>query len=255
MSLKRTMQAQYDFLVLPAQQSGLASLETWERQALAILYVKEVRKRSFVFEGPDDEAHVAAFLNHARKEFSESEEMKVVLDFQPRLLASAKDLSTRPRPIESIILYATWSEHWLNATLISAALARGLSEEDVTAMVRVGHNVKLGWLWHLLHLPDLPEDAKKKLLLLAEIRNEHVHYKWKGLDPDLLETTPERLRLAAADATRLAEDLVSWEVDVLLHDHIETANRLFDVTLAPEWRALALTRPISAGDPPATEPP
>jgi hypothetical protein len=255
MSLKRTMQAQYDFLVLPALQDGIDSLQDWERIGLAILYVKEARKRSFVFTGADDAAHVQAFLSHASKTFSESEEWKVVLDFQPRLLASAKDLSSRPRPIESIILYATWCEHWLNATLITAGLSRGLDEEEVTSMVREGHNVKLGWLWKLLDLPELPDEARKKLFLLAEIRNEHVHYKWKGLEPDTLETSPERLQLAVADAQALVNTLITWEVEVLLRELMATADRLFSVTVAPEWCSMALARPVSAGEPPVTEPP
>ena len=247
MSEKRTLQAQYDFLILPAIHGGIDSLEQWERTGIGMLYVKEVRKGAFAFSEDDDQAHVRAFLEHARREFVESVDIKVALDFQPRLLATAGDLSHRPHPIEAVILYATWCEHWLNATLISAALGRGLVEKDVMDMIRSSNGpTKLGWLWRSLGLPEFPPRLKASVEFLSQVRNEHVHYKWTGHDPDALTDENSRLKLAIADIKAVVEALIDFEVSSIVGAHIAVADRLFSTDIAPQWRALALVRPTSA---------
>jgi hypothetical protein len=248
MAEKKNLQAQYDFLIIPAIQGGLESLQEWERAALGMLYVKEVRKGTFVpSPGVDDTAHVRAFLEHVRREFVDSDDLKVALDFQPRLLATALDLSHRSHPIEAVILYATWCEHWLNATLISAALGRGLVEKDVKEMIRSSNAAaKLGWLWRLLGLPELPPNLRSAVDFLSEVRNEHVHYKWTSHDPDALTHENSRLTLAIAEVRSVVEGLIDFEIHDIVGTHIAVADRLFSVALAPQWRDLALARPTSA---------
>jgi hypothetical protein len=247
MSEKRGLQAQYDFLILPAIQSGLDSLQQWERTGIAFLYVKEVRKGAFSFAGDNDQEHVRGFLEHARREFVDSVDIKVALDFQPRLLATAGDLSHRSHPIEAVILYATWCEHWLNATLISAALARGLVEKEVVDMIRTTNGpAKVGWLWRSLGLPELPTRLRAAVEFLSQVRNEHVHYKWTGYDPDTVTHGNSRLKLAITDISGVVEGLIDFEVTSIVGPHIAVADRLFSTNIAPEWRALALVRPMSA---------
>lgn len=247
MSEKRTLQAQYDFLVLPALHGGIASLEDWERAGIAMLYVKETRKAAFRYNGADDEGHMRAFLEHARANFVELTDLKVVLDFQSRLLATAQDLAQRPHPIEAVILYATWCEHWLNATLITAGLDRGLQEEEVVQMVRDANlRAKLGWLWRTLQLPEFPEHLRNAVIALSEVRNEHVHYKWKGHDPDLLSHESSRLKACIANISDVVEGILDFEVDRLVGPYIAVANRLFATDIGPQWKQLALTRPMSA---------
>jgi hypothetical protein len=247
MTEKRTLQAQYDFLVLSAIQDGLASHQEWERTAIALMYVKEVRKGSFLFAGNDDQTHVQAFLEHLKREFVDSVDVKVALDFQPRLLATAQDLSHRPHPIEAVILYATWCEHWLNATLISAAFGRGLIEKDVMDMIRSSSGpAKLGWLWRMLCLPVLPSGLRSAVEFLSQVRNEHVHYKWTSHDPDTLTDENSRLKLAIAEIKTVVEGLIDFEIASIVGPHIAVANRLFSTDIGPEWRELALARPMSA---------
>jgi hypothetical protein len=247
MTDKPTIRAQYGFLILPALDGGLSSIQDWERAALAVLYVKEVRKGAFRYHGVDDDDHLRTFLAHVRAQFVESDDIKLVLDFQPRLLATADDLSHRAHPIESVLLYATWCEHWLNATLISAALGRGLSESDATQMVRDSSiHAKVGWLWRAFSLPDIPDRLRLPVTFLAEVRNEHVHYKWKGHDPDTLTDDASRLKLAIADIRSVIEGLVDFEIVRIVAEHIATADRLFRTSIAPLWRDSALQRPQSA---------
>ncbi len=244
MSVKRGMRAQYDFMSLPALRGGLTALSEKDRVGLADLFVKEVRKGSFKPAGNTDDEIRKVFLEHVQASFVESGDVQAVIDFQPRLVATARSLVGLAHPIESLILYATWVEHWLNATLLTTALRRGLSEAEAIQLVRQGVETKLASIWRLLELPTIPDDHIRKLKALAEVRNEHVHYKWKGQDPDVLFSPGARLSLALADVDDLVRSLVLFELDELLATDIAVANRLFQVNLKPflilralEWKS------------------
>jgi hypothetical protein len=241
MSHKANVQAQYVFLSLSVLQDGLEAALEWERQGLANLFVKEVRKGAFrPSEGKDDEGLRRDFLLHVQQEFVDSEDVKEVIDFQPRLLASARLLASRPHPIEAVILYATWMEHWLNALLLTTMLKRDMTEAHALQLIRQANmEAKLGGLWALAQLPPLPEEHIKRIRFLAEVRNEHVHYKWKGQDPDVLYGPSSRLALAVSDIEQTIQDLVNFEIDLLMPE-ISIANRLFAVDLAPCMRKWAL---------------
>jgi hypothetical protein len=163
MSHKRNVQAQYAFLSLPVLQDGLGAALEWERLGLADLYVKEVRKGGFrPSEGKDDDQLRRKFLLHIQGEFVETDDVKEVLDFQPRLLASARQLASRPHPIEAVILYATWMEHWLNALLLTTMVRRAMTESHALQLIRQANiEAKLGGLWTLVELPALPEEPVK----------------------------------------------------------------------------------------------
>jgi hypothetical protein len=241
MSHKANVRAQYAFLSLPVLQDGLEAAREWERLGLADLYVKEVRKGAFrPAQSTDVNQLRRAFLLHVQKEFVETDDVKEVLDFQRRLLASARQLALRPHPIEAVILYATWMEHWLNSLLLTTMLQRFMSEPHALQLIRQANiQTKLAGLWSLVELPPLPEMHVKRIEFLAEVRNEHVHYKWKGQDPDVLYGPMARLSLAVAEIDRTVQDLVAFEIN-LLKAEIETANRLFDVDLACSMRQWAL---------------
>jgi hypothetical protein len=177
---------------------------------------------------------------HIQKEFVNSEDVKEVIDFQPRLLASARLLSSRAHPIEAVILYATWMEHWLNSLLLTTMLRRDMTEAHALQLIRQANiEAKLSGLWSLVELPALQEEHVKRIKFLAEVRNEHVHYKWKGQDPDVLCGPSSRLTLVVSDIDQTIQDLVGFEIALLMPE-ISVANRLFAVDLASAMKKWAL---------------
>jgi hypothetical protein len=242
MSIRKGIQAGYDFPSLTLRQHGLGALQQYEREDLALTLVKELRKGSFVVPSGSDDDIRRSFADHVQEHFADNEQLQVVIDYQPRLLYSARNLSRRPHPIESVILYATWTEHWVNAILLTTALKRGTSEKDAVQMVRdATFRAKLGWLWMMLGLPPIPEPHLSRVQLLADIRNEHVHYKWKGQEPDVLyDPARERLTLAVTSISDTVAALVEFELTALLGQEIALADRLFNVCLAPTLRAQVL---------------
>lgn len=242
MSVKKGIQAGFDLPSLTLRQSGLSALQQHERDHLAWTLMKELRKGSFVaLMGSDDDIR-ASFADHIQTNFVDNDHLSVVIDYQPRLLHLARALAKRPHPIESVILYATWTEHWVNAILLTAALKRRLSEEHAVQMVRdAGFRAKLGWLWASLGLPNIPEPHRSRVQLLADIRNEHVHYKWKGQEPDVLyDPDRERLTLAVRSIEETVVALVDFEITRILAEDIAVADRLFGVSLGPMLRKQAL---------------
>lgn len=220
---------------------GQAALNAEERLEIAGLFVREARKGAFQYDTFNPSATGRAFVSHVLKEFGPSADHKVVVDYTFMLLRSARSAATEVHPVVSVILYATWMEHWLNSVLVTKALKRGAHVTDAEQMVRdASLSAKLGWLWRLLELPTLEEGDLKKLRLLADVRNEFVHYKWKGKDPAVLEGPDQRLSAALADlepVLRRVWDLASAHLDSPFLEHSrELFGADFGAVLADLWR-------------------
>lgn len=242
MSHKPGIRAGYDFPSLGLLYGGLKALDEHERVFLAKLLVKELRKGTWAPpEGASDDDIRKAFAEYVQLHFAEASDLKTVIDFQPRLLYSARRLAKRNHPIEAVILYATWMEHWLNAVLLTTALKQGRAEDEAVQMIRDANiRAKVGWLWATLQLPALRDIDRERMTFLADVRNEHVHYKWKGQDPDALYGDNTRLVVAIRDIEDSVEALVALEIDSVLAGDVAVADRLFDVQLKPILRRVAL---------------
>lgn len=94
---------------------------------------------------------------------------------------------------------------------------------------------KLGWLWMALELPPLDETQRKLLASLFEVRNEFVHHKWTGKDPEILGSPEPRLTAAVTDAYALVEYLREDEL-TLLEPHINVAEALFEIPIRDYMR-------------------
>jgi hypothetical protein len=86
---------------------------------------------------------------------------------------------------QSLILYATWAEHWINGLVQTRMESLRHPYETTRSVIRdVRFEGKLTWLVAVLGLPPIPEEARRALVRLAGDRNEFVHYKWPPLQED-----------------------------------------------------------------------
>src|SRR5262245_57618994 len=122
----------------------------------ADLFVSECRKGTFTVPDGSLEQKRKAFEAHVERSFRE-EGAKSVIDFRPRLLRLARTLANEPHPMEAVVLYATWAEHWVNAILVTTALRRGQKERAAIRLVRSGFATKLDGHWTRLELPKPPQ--------------------------------------------------------------------------------------------------
>ena len=235
------------------QASGLNGLTDTMREEIAVLYVHERRKGAFTPTAHSRDDRLAEFFEHFRRQFAEHADPKVAIDYQRQLLNSARDLRSKAHPLEATILYATWAEHWVNGILIARALRAGLSPQLSAQVIRdTNWKAKLSWLWQLLDLPEIPEERRKELDTLVSLRNEYVHYKWRGRDPDEVTGNDPHLR-AALDGVELSvAGLVDYGVS-LDQEALGEAHCLFEEDLRARLRQVYAPPP--EGTTPAWPPP
>lgn len=101
------------------------------------------------------------------------------IDHTETLLASARRNRRRGDHHLSILLYATWSEHWVNGVISSAGRRKGLGDESIEQAIRdTPFRGKVTWLLQLLGMPPLRSQYLDTLNDLLGLRNGFVHYKW-----------------------------------------------------------------------------
>ena len=133
-------------------------------------------------------------------------------------------------PIASLILYATWFEHTLNAISIRQGLLRGLTANQVDAMVRdASIEAKLGWLAQLLGLPPFDESARSRVIRLTNVRNQYVHYKWRGYLPADHELQMRDLRESIANIDPILDYFLSYYRTHLEDPYVASALATFKV--------------------------
>lgn len=139
------------------------------------------------------------------------EEWHVVIDYRNRLRIAIGQVVYPEHPIAALILYATWFEHTLNGIVIRQGLLRGLNAEQVEAMVKVSSMAaKLDWLPKVLGLPGFEGSHHQRVLQVSEVRNQYLHYKWKGYKPEESERQKQRLRGTVADLDATVEYFLAY---------------------------------------------
>ena len=224
-------------------QGGAEALSEKERIFLAFLFAGEGRTGGLTLEGADEVAIRRHVCNHMRRSLSQND-FTVTLDHRDELAVQAKTLSTERRPLASLILYATWIEHWLNGVIVAATRRRGLSDEDSVRLVReTPMRAKHSWLLALLGLPPLAKDRQKALVALTELRNAFVHYKWSARTPDELVKEEEGVRRIVDSAPDLLDYLREYDAAHVSSPDVSTAiQEMLRIDLESkraEWRASA----------------
>jgi hypothetical protein len=79
----------------------------------------------------------------------------------------------------SILIYATWWEHWINGIIHAKLSAKDVTEKEFKEVIRsLNIRSKCTWFLKLLDLPKLDSEHLKIMDELIERRNQFVHYKY-----------------------------------------------------------------------------
>jgi hypothetical protein len=104
-----------------------------------------------------------------------------LVDHTFTLTREARRFAGRDMPELSILLHATACEHWINDVVSVFCRRKKVAEMDRTQILRdAPYRAKCTWVLKLLGAPPIPERHVGKLTHLMDLRNEFVHYKWKG---------------------------------------------------------------------------
>jgi hypothetical protein len=210
--------------------AGLEALSPAELDEMRGLYMKEARKGAFRARSGDVAAIRQAFCEHVQREFNSS--TLLVIDALPYFRRKAREQSGDATPRASLILYATWIEHWINV-LISIALQRdGATEADVEVYFqsRPRSKSKVERLKSLCRTA-LPSKELGWLLQVIKTRARYHHYSWAGRPKPWVEKDQK----GVAALVRRAEPMIDG---LLAFEHAE-----FDAPLLP--LAFAIFPPAS----------
>jgi hypothetical protein len=169
-------------------------------------------------------------MKHFDAEFVNTEENVVVMDYQPRLLRHARRLVAEPHPIEALLLYAAWAEHWLNGLLLTRLMKQGSTYPAARKRVRNADvPEKLGSLWGELSLPPLAGRHEGRLRALFTCRNDFVHYKWEPLQQEQTKDGDPAMRGAVNQIEETVAYCHDYALMVLSAGALDVAERIFEV--------------------------
>ncbi|HXF40951.1 MAG TPA: hypothetical protein VN687_14635 [Blastocatellia bacterium] len=155
------------------------------------------------------------------------------------IVRCARDLLDVNKREAAVILLATAIEHRLNIFYRLSLGLKGLSDEQITEIIRSTNlNAKTGWLLVLVAKYELKEGLRKQVSELIEIRNQLVHFKAvpsKNLDDQMSGShNLVKERIGSLNAVELAR--IPDELEEALEEALTGSNQ--NLKLAKEIAAL-----------------
>ncbi len=101
-------------------------------------------------------------------------------NFLGTILTEAKKYYDTEEYFLSLVLYATYIEHWFNDLINCLAITKNLDDSATEKLIKMFTNdSRLDLLWPLFDLPEIDEKVKKDIKMIFDTRNYFIHYKWK----------------------------------------------------------------------------
>jgi hypothetical protein len=191
-------------------REGHGSLSANERDELRSLFMKEARKGAFRPTGTGADAIRQEFCEHVVREFGPS--VLTVIDALPYFRRKAKEQLGDQIPLASLLLFATWIEHWVNVVITMGMLRRGQSEADVDAYFKV----RCPFVDRMAHLQSLcanplPDKPRGWLIQVMKTRARYHHYIWKGAPDRLVQKDLKGIAALMRRGDAMIEDLLAFE--------------------------------------------
>ncbi|MBL7074688.1 hypothetical protein ISS37_05540 [candidate division KSB1 bacterium] len=148
-------------------------------------------------------------LNNIRFEIS--------IDHISDILNNAREFRNLGKPHLSCLLYAVWTEHWINGIISSVCRRQGIKYSVIKDIIRsVSFIGKITWLLEIFNFKPLHNDHKLRMLQLMEHRNAFVHYKWKYFDPDQDDSNNDDITKILEDYDKTVKYLKSYQSKYIL---------------------------------------
>ena len=104
---------------------------------------------------------------------------KFRFNFLETLLTEAKRYHDDKEYFLSLVLYATYIEHWFNDLINCLLETKDVDEKAKTNLIMMFKNdARLDLLLPLFDLPKIDDQTRKDLKMIIETRNYFIHYKW-----------------------------------------------------------------------------
>jgi hypothetical protein len=150
-----------------------------------------------------------------------------VIDHTKNLLEAARHSRQKCEEEIAVLLYATWSEHWLNSVIVTACQRKKLTEDHIEQLIRdTPFRGKHSWLLRLLDLPPIPATTVAKLTELQNLRNGFVHYKFRPEEASLWDLRAAQLERVLIRAEKMVRALTRYEDSFIFQRGRTKAERL-----------------------------
>lgn len=184
-------------------------------------------ERKVDIRGMEQAEGLRAIAQKLRELVKEGLEFGIVADHRSDLLNEARRASTEEKYITALIIYATWTEHWINRIIKLIAAQRGMDYSLSKSVMReVSFRGKITWLIQLLELPKLNDDIIKSLTVLHDQRNSYVHYKWREMDLEKGGDDFNNLKNMINNFEATVENMHTYEEDIFMNDHSDWVREL-----------------------------
>jgi hypothetical protein len=192
-----------------------------------------------------DESDETALYEQAKDEQvaleeREGQDAQFTTKHEGDLYGEAENFLDRGKYELSILLYATWVEHWINRIILMRSIGQGTPPEVATALIRSCRlELKIGRIWSSLGMPRFDKDLARKITRLMEARNGFVHYKWPSHSEERHDEERRRSVEIAHEAKKTVDDLIQLEDDVFYDGRTESLKRHIHETCVARQRAAA----------------
>lgn len=210
-------------------RDGLDSLTESEVDELRSLFMKEVRKGAFRPAGDDPAEVRVEFCNHVQREFGPS--VLTVIDALPYFRRKADEQLDDEIPLASLLLFATWIEHWVNVLITMGMQRRGQTEVAIDAYFKVRRPF-VDKVPHLQSLcaNSLPDKPRGWLIQVMKTRARYHHYIWKGAPDRLVQKDLKGIVALMHRGDRMIEGVLTFEYSEFDAPWIATSLELFPPT-------------------------
>lgn len=142
----------------------------------------------------------------------------LVIDHREPLLEHARRFQRSEQNELACLFYATWTEHFINATIRTMCVRKRITHDEITSIIRdVPLRGKATWLLRVLGAPLIPRQHVVRIDRLATARNAFVHYKWKITSDDVTGQLDRELQSLVVDYEKTVRYLQRYESKKLLH--------------------------------------
>lgn len=123
---------------------------------------------------------------------NKNDEFNSTVVYTEDIAKEAKILQKKQNYRLAMVLYATAIEHHLNDIIQKTLITKNFYLNEIENIMRLDIEAKRTWLLPLLGLPRLSKNCSKYIKVIADKRNEFVHYKYKGaFEKDIKNKTKE----------------------------------------------------------------
>jgi hypothetical protein len=164
-------------------------------------------------------------------------ELRSIVDYRKNLLNRAAAEVNIEQYWMAVILYATWFEHEINATLTRAFERKDYDANVIAPLLReLRPRTKASALWSVAGLPPIKDEDLTLLDQIVQFRNAFVHYKWVAYDERADDQRNRQLKDIVEKAPGLVSSLANIQTEAFWNNRDTEIMKFLRATIAERWR-------------------